>query len=1398
MRFPHLLGLMLSLGVLKAATVHQGTLSALNGPGDLDAAGVITAGSLYDGGAGTSSDGVRVTGGVDFGDSYTPVNPSFTGGIGGVQNGTSGTTPNFGDAALNEVMRTQGYGATMAIDFALPAGTYKIQLLFWEPYFGLAVGGGAGSRVFNITVEGQPAVSNLDLIAEHGAGTTNKGVIYSQLVTVSDGNLDIDLTGVADNPTLAGIVISSASSTAAGPPDVIGTEDFAGANGAIAGRNGGEFFDFDNSTSDDPFLGHEGPRSDWNNVEGAPTVVGNALVTQNSSAKREYNATSEDRGAVSQAADRGAKAVYYKFRMKRSPGAEWSGASSLDFNTERILFGVPGAANPASGQREFAIHVLNSPGFDGHSYSGITPTPNQNVMLVAKIDFTGDLLSLWREPDLSQPENSQPPIATRAYTSASPSTAIRFGSGGTGSTVWDDVVVATSWSGLTRNGAYPVADSFTMNPGGKAAVPVLKNDPGNFDPTSVTLVSQPAFGTATALPDGSIRYSHTTGNPTTDSFTYTARGLDGVVSAPATVTVNFTNAARFNTDFVSLPDEAPATGFALTNAFPGITFDSPHDFAASGNSLFVTEGDGRVWLIPDVTATTPVKTLFLDITNRVEHDNNEFAFKGIAIHPNYAANGRIYVTYNHLSGGTRTARLSRFTRSAGNPLAADPASEQILINQFNRGQFHNISVCRFGPEGYLYVGFGDEGTQEDGYDNSQHIDKQLWSSVIRIDVDKDSNNIAPNPDSDIPGSGTSGVGFLIPAGNPYVGATSFNGRPVNPANVRSEIFATGVRNPWQFNFDPVTDELWLGDVGRGDREEINIFQAGDNGGWAWREGTAAGPRSGQLINGASQSAATLKAPVHDYGHGGSAFEGQSVTGGIVYRGGKIPALVGKYIFADYVSGNVWSLAKGTPNVIERLATEQAIVAFAADPSNGDVLLLDRGNVGTNQGSGRILRLVQTANDTTFPPTLSATGFFADLTDLTPNPGARFYDVNLRFWSDNAEKSRWFLIDNPTDLVGYSRDDPWTFPAGMVWVKHFNLELTPGNPATKRRIETRFLVKNAAGSYGVTYQWNNITNGQPQTEATLVGPNGADIPLPSQTWHLPGRGECMTCHNPTAGHALSFNTRQLNRAGTLAGQTGNFLTLLDGNGYLNQIPGPPADLPRHLRPDETAYSLEARVRSYLDVNCSYCHRPGGGGGGNWDGRHQLTIDQTAIVNQPSVDAPLHPGDKLVIPGDVGASILHSRAAAANGYTRMPPLGSNVLDAQGNQLLADWITQEANALTSYAKWRSFHFGSNPQGAPEQDPDGDSLSNFQEYLFLTDPFSGTAQLQPNLSVANGLASMPLPALPGRKVTVEHSSDLNLWQTWNAPGNDGIPRNPSTPFFLTAPTSGPKGFFRFQVSEN
>ena len=1080
--------------------------------------------------------------------------------------------------------------------------------------------------------------------------------------------------------------------------------------------------------------------------------------------------------------------------MTRSANTTWSGASAYDFGTERILFGVPNTPNPVGGNREFAIHVLNSGVHDGHAYSGIQPNAGETFTLVGKIDYASQLLSLYLNPDLSQTEDSNTPVASRPYTSSSPSTAIRFGSGSSGpngDAAWDNLVVATTWERLSGGTVIATDDAITLPTLAKARVQVLANDFGDFETSSLLITSPPTKGTATPAADGSILYENTSGSAAEDSFGYSIANNAGT-TAHAIVSVSITDEIRFDTDYLNLPEVAPvSTGFALINAFPGITFDSPHDFAFSGSSLFVTEADGRIQLLPDIS--NPVKSEFLDITDRVTNDNNELAMKGIAPHPDYANNGYLYVTYNHFKGSNRTVRLSRFTRSAANPLTADPASELILIDQLNEGDFHNISVCRFGPDGYLYVGFGDEGTQNDGLANSQRIDKDLWSCIARIDVDKLPGNLPPNSDSDIPGSTTASANFLVPSDNPFVGASTFNGQPLTPANIRTEMFVTGLRNPWQFSFDPLNGEFWLADLGRSDTEELNVFTPGDNGGWAWREGSKPGIRSGNTINGAVEADATLTLPIYEYGHGGGAFEGSSITGGIVYRGTGIPALVGKYIFADYVSGNIWSLERGTPNTIERLATRQNIVSIRAEPSNGDVLFLDR-------AAGIIHRLTEVADDSTFPATLSETNFFSDLETLTPNPGAHAYDVNLRFWSDNADKSRWFLIRNTSDTIAYSRDEPWTFPEGMVWAKHFDLELTPGNPSTKRRIETRFLVRTATNVYGVTYRWNHITDGMPQTDATLVPTNGEDLTLPHQVWHYPSRAECITCHTPAGGLGLSFNTRQLNLDGALAGLTGNQLNSLYHAGYLDQLPEQPNELPRHVRPDETNYSLEARVRSYLDVNCSYCHRPGGGAAPSWDGRHSLTLAQTKLINGTTTDAPLHPGDLLVVPGNVNASIIHSRASASNGYTRMPPLATKVIDDEGVQLLADWITSEVSAITTYDQWRELHFGNlvSDEGRPGANPDGDNLTNEQEYQFLTDPQDSNSTWQTTLTRMLGEVTIPIPALANRKVIIEHSTDLHLWQRWDAPGNDGIPLNPSLTPFITAPSSEAAAFFRLNVSEN
>ncbi len=208
----------------------------------------------------------------------------------------------------------------------------------------------------------------------------------------------------------------------------------------------------------------------------------------------------------------------------------------------------------------------------------------------------------------------------------------------------------------------------------------------------------------------------------------------------------------------------------------------------------------------------------------------------------------------------------------------------------------------FGPDGYLYMSWGDEGNQNDSRNNGQVIDKDFWSSITRMDVDLEPEDYSPSDgtggdDSNLPPNDHPAIVlrsgaplYEVPSDNPWVGATTFNGVAVDPTEVRTEFFAVGFRNPWRFSFDKVTGELWAGDVGQGAWEEVAVIDFGSNHGWAWREGKQSGPKNGNLINGASQTSATLIDPEWDYGHGSGEFQGNSVTGGVVYRGTGIPEL----------------------------------------------------------------------------------------------------------------------------------------------------------------------------------------------------------------------------------------------------------------------------------------------------------------------------------------------------------------------------------------------------------------------------------------------------------------------------------------------------------------------------
>lgn len=652
----------------------------------------------------------------------------------------------------------------------------------------------------------------------------------------------------------------------------------------------------------------------------------------------------------------------------------------------------------------------------------------------------------------------------------------------------------------------------------------------------------------------------------------------------------------------------------------------------------------------------------------------------MAFHPNYnnagqQGHGEFFVFFQTTISGQRYWRLSRFNVSAGDPNVADAGSEQPMITQFDQQWNHNGGDLHFGDDGYLYIATGDEGGANDQYDNGQHIDKDFYSAILRIDVDQRPENLVPNAHAAVHANT-----YRVPADNPFVGATSFNGSAVAAADVRTEIWAIGLRNPWRMSFDRPTGRLFVADVGQGAREEINIMSQAvfdtnggiPNYGWSWREGLIAftnGP------GGATPPAGfTHIDPIHDYPRS----QGRSVTGGLVYRGSSYPELTSDYLFADYVTGRIWAMDDpgGPSQSVTQIATDNQIAGFGIDPSTGDVLLADDNS--NRSEDDQIKRLVRTTGAGTNPPQfLSQTGAFSNLASLTPQAGIVPYGINLPFWSDHAVKTRWFSIPSVSDDMTWAQDANWTFPEGAVWIKHFDLDLDRDNPgANVRRLETRFLVKTADDVYGITYRWNDA-----QTDAELVGEAGLEEDFDitdggqtiTQTWKYPSRNDCRTCHTSVGGFALGFNTRQMNRDYAMMG-LGNQIAELENAGYFTNDPPDPAGLPMFYAADDASASLEDRSRSFLAANCVQCHQPGGPALGNWNARPEIPLASAGIIDGPLVNNGGDPANRVIATGSAANSMIVQRLEAIdglNGLAPMPPLGSCVKNQGAIDLLTAWI-------------------------------------------------------------------------------------------------------------------------------
>lgn len=724
-------------------------------------------------------------------------------------------------------------------------------------------------------------------------------------------------------------------------------------------------------------------------------------------------------------------------------------------------------------------------------------------------------------------------------------------------------------------------------------------------------------------------------------------------------------------------------GFQVINAFPGLSFDQPVALVTQPgetNRLYVVEKAGLIQVITNLA--NPTKTLFLDISGSVFSAGDEEGLLGMVFHPGWATNRHFYVYYNIQAtspGGTGLhERLSRFEIQEGNPNAANVGSEQPFISQFDRYPYHNGGDLHFGPDGYLYVSIGDEGGARDTGGNSRVINKNFFSSILRLDVDRRAGNLEPNPHPAIHRDGQGNAFYRVPLDNPFIGATSFNGQTIDPGTVRTEKYAVGLRNPWRFSFDSLTGVLYCGEVGQDGWEEIDVIHKGADYGWKYREG--ANPQIDNDGDDAVPSGVVLTDPILEYLHfGGSAIpggkaEGRSVTGGIVYRGNRFAQLSGLYVFGDFYNHRIFALrynpVSGLVTEFQQLATAVNTTAFVADPSNGDVLFATF--------AGAINRLIYSATPVQgqpLPALLSQTGAFSDLASLTPEPGIVPYEINLPFWSDYALKSRWFSIPNTNDTMTFSTSGNWLFPTGTVWIKHFDLELTNGVPASRHRLETRFLVRNANGVHGFTYRWNAA-----QTDANLVAEAGTNETLAvyasggsllrQQAWRYPSRGECLQCHTVAGGFAAGFNTVQLNRTDDYGIGPTNQIAVLSQVGYFGSpVTNVPA-LPALARPDETSVSLESRVRSYLQANCVSCHQPGGPSQGVWDARIAVSTELAGLINGPLVNNLGDPANRVLVSADTAHSVLLQKLST-RGRGQMPPLASSIADPTGVALITEWI-------------------------------------------------------------------------------------------------------------------------------
>lgn len=714
----------------------------------------------------------------------------------------------------------------------------------------------------------------------------------------------------------------------------------------------------------------------------------------------------------------------------------------------------------------------------------------------------------------------------------------------------------------------------------------------------------------------------------------------------------------------------PPTPFRVARAFGGVKFNKPVVLTSipGTDRMILAEQGGLVQSFSSTGALA-------EFVNLKAAREDLTAIYGIAFHPDFLKNRQIYICYVVRRNEGDGTRVSRFTVKPTDPPQLDTDSEQLLLTWKSGG--HNGGCLKFGPDGYLYISTGDASppTPPDPNRVGQDL-TNLLSAVLRIDVDHTSGELA----------------YAIPKDNPFV----------DTPGARPEIWAYGFRNPWKMSFDEAGN-LWLGDVGWELWEMIYRIESGGNYGWSIMEGPQ------PVLQEQEPGPTPIQPPTVYHPHS----EAASITGGFVYRGKRLPQLAGTYVYGDYQSGIVWGFrwVDGAVQQHRVLAKTSLQLAAFGEDADGELYLVDY--------QGEIFSL--DANDEVdqsqdFPRKLSQTGLFESVAEHRVAHGVIPYDIRATGWADHTQSDRWLAVPQSTSITIDDKGN-WQFPDGSVVMKTVTLPRVVSDASdTKTRdlqLETQILHRENGSWRPYSYLWDDD-----QQDATLAPALGQDLSLlvkddqaPAgirhQNYRVAGRKECFLCHNSwvearttifgvQSASLLGLNHSQMRRDSPDSEEEQIEQYTVWGLISKSELKKEP---PALVDPYDTTADLNARARSYLQVNCAHCHQYNAGGVATIILSHDATTNKMGLVDaRPAQGTFGIVNAKLVAPGDPYSSILLYRVAKTGGG-RMPRVGSQHVDDKAVGLFRDWIAQlprEGSSNKGSSNKGSSNKGSSNQGS------------------------------------------------------------------------------------------------------